>query len=232
MSSIVRGALITRPEPGASETAERVASLGWRPTLSPMLTITLRVIEPLPGVQAVLITSANAIRALSELDRTTRLFTVGDATAARATQFGFTDVTSAGRDAAALSALVIERLTVEGGPLLLASGEGQGMELLLTLRAVGFRVVRRVAYEAQPAKHLPQPAIDALTRGEIGCALFFSAETARASAAALPLAPARLSVIDAVVLSQPVADAICHLPWRSLRVASHPNQESLVALIA
>ncbi|MDB5369895.1 MAG: uroporphyrinogen synthase, partial [Roseomonas sp.] len=42
-AAIGHGVLVTRPEPGAVETATAVAALGWRPILAPAL-----VLAPLP----------------------------------------------------------------------------------------------------------------------------------------------------------------------------------------
>ena len=40
------GVLVTRPEPGAAETARRVAALGWRPILAPALVLAPRRFAP------------------------------------------------------------------------------------------------------------------------------------------------------------------------------------------
>lgn len=56
--------LITRPEPGAAETAGRVAALGWQPVLAPALVLESRPPARLPAVQAVLLPSRAAARAL------------------------------------------------------------------------------------------------------------------------------------------------------------------------
>ena len=77
------GVLITRPEPGASDTAARVTALGLQPILAPLLRVaTLHPSFPPSGrVQAILATSGNAIAALPESHRHLRLFAVGQATA-------------------------------------------------------------------------------------------------------------------------------------------------------
>lgn len=225
------GVLITRPEPAAHETALRVAALGFTPVLAPMLVIEAAVWAPMPPVQAVLVTSANALPALSHMDRATAIFAVGDATASRAHADGFTAVASAGRDAASLAALVATRCDPKAGPLLLASGAGQGMALAAALRQRGFSVRRRVAYAAKPARTLPPSALCALDRASIRHALFFSAATARAFAASIIHTEIRLEGIQALALSQPTAHALAFLPWLRIRVASHPNQNDLVDLL-
>src|SRR3954465_4216067 len=78
--------LITRPEPGAAETARRVAALGWRPILAPALVLAPRPFAA-PPAQALLLTSRAAARALPPSD--SLVLAVGEATAAEARARGF-----------------------------------------------------------------------------------------------------------------------------------------------
>jgi uroporphyrinogen-III synthase len=227
------GVLVTRPEPGATETAARLVTLGWRPVCAPLLAIAPRRLEALGRPQAVLVTSGNALSALPDALRATPLLAVGDATAARARAAGFAVVHSAGRDATALAELAGRVCRPDGGALLLASGAGQGSALAAELRVRGFRVHRRVAYAAMPAAALPETAIAALRGGEIAAALFFSAATARLfvrlARGALPRTA--FADVSALALSPTVARALGPLPWRAIRVASHPNQDELLTLL-
>jgi uroporphyrinogen-III synthase len=232
---IRRLVLVTRPPPGAAETARRLEALGHAALIAPVLRIEhLAPRLPAPdAVQAVLATSANALPALAG-HRGCRLLAVGDATAARAREAGFTDILSAGRDAVALAALVGVHCDPAGQPLLLAVGAGEGGRLVGLLRADGFGVLRREAYAARPVERLPAAAVSALAAGEIGAALFFSSATVRAFidllGGALPLTVA--TGIDALALSPVVARALTPLPWRRIRVASDPNQDAILALMA
>jgi len=226
------GVLITRPEPAAHETARLVATRGFRPVLAPMLVIAPRQWpRPPRAMQAILVTSANALPALAACDRATQLLAVGDATAAQARACGFTHVVSAGRDAAALVELVEATCRPEDGPLLLASGAGQGLELDAELRQRGFTLRRRIAYRADPATTLPEPARQALEAGVVHHAMFFSAATARAFARCMIGSERQLDAIEALAMSQPTSRALAHLPWLRIRIASHPNQDELVALL-
>ena len=78
--------MITRPEPGASETAARVAALGYRPVVAPLLEISIlhATLPPSAHLQAILATSGSAIPALPVSHRHLPLFAVGEATAERA----------------------------------------------------------------------------------------------------------------------------------------------------
>jgi uroporphyrinogen-III synthase len=224
-------ALVTRPEPGASDTTRRLEILGWSALWGPCLVIEPRRLKPAPHVQAVLVTSSQALPALQSWHGTP-LFAVGDATASRAVRAGFTQVETASGDAAALHDLVRARRRPAEGPLLLASGRGQGAELATQLRQNGFSVLRRIAYAAHPAAALPDEVCFALNAGRIKVALFFSTETARVFARILPAAlQASLASVDAVVIAPAVSAAVRHLPWHAVRVALRPSQDEMLALL-
>jgi uroporphyrinogen-III synthase len=103
------------------------------------------------------------------------------------------------------------------------------MALAATLRAAGFRVLRRVTYGARPARALP-PAALRLLREAGAAALFFSPETARIFARLLPES-AMVNTAEALAISAATAAALAPLPWARIRVASHPNQDALLALL-
>src|ERR1700686_4211230 len=85
-------ALVTRPRAEAESLAEALAARGIDAIIEPLLEIHYRSEPPpdLAGVQAVLCTSANAVRALARLtgERAVPLFAVGEASAARARDAG------------------------------------------------------------------------------------------------------------------------------------------------
>jgi uroporphyrinogen-III synthase len=229
------GVLITRPELGAAETAGRVAALGLRPVLAPLLEIRA-VPATLPAsdrLQAVLIASGNAAAGLPTAYRALPLLAVGDASAARARAVGFTEVLSAEGDAEALAALAGTHCDPAGLPLLLAIGRGQSLTLAAALRARGFRVIRRAVYAATPVRVMPEPAVVALRENNLCAALFFSAETARQFVHLLMRSGLDEAVrgIDACAIGQPAATAIETLPWRRVLRAAKPTQDAMLALL-
>src|SRR5262249_16960111 len=114
-------ALITRPEEDAATLADALRQRGVAVTIEPLLSIrTLPGAETdVAGVQALLFTSSNGVRAFAELSprRDLPCFAVGDATAAAARGAGFDRVESAGGDVRDLTRLVAEKLQPAGGPL-------------------------------------------------------------------------------------------------------------------
>ncbi len=225
--------LITRPEPGASATAARLLAAGMDPVVAPFLvirSITARL--PPPGaLQAVLVASGNAVDRIAPTYHALTLLTVGDATALRAAQAGFTTIHSANGDAASLAALASAQLDPEAGPLLLATGQGQSTILAADLRRRGFRVLRRVVYTATSVARFPAAAHTAIGNG-LRAAMFFSTETAETFAHLLPrgLAPA-LAGTEALAIGEAAGAALRHLPWRAVRVAVSPTQDGVLALL-
>lgn len=226
-----RGILVTRPEPGAAETVQAVAALGWTPILAPALRLAPSPPANLPRAQALLLPSRAAARALAP--SAIPVLAVGAGTAAEARARGFTEVTAAEGDAAALAALAAQRLDPAQGPLLLAVGQGYGAELAAALRARGFRVIRRVAYRAGPAEALPAGAIAALRAGAVAAALFTSPRGARITLALLRRAGLADAVrgIRALAISPRIAAALQPLPWAAIAVTDRPDPALLPALL-
>ncbi|HWA79999.1 MAG TPA: uroporphyrinogen-III synthase [Acetobacteraceae bacterium] len=229
------GVLVTRPEPGASATAAKLAARGFTPILAPLLRIRARPTRlPEPArLQAVLVTSANALPGLPTSYHRVPLHAVGDATAAKARALGFAKVTSAAGDALALASLVRGICRPDDGALLLASGAGQGGPLAASLREAGFSVLRRTLYSANPVAGLPRAARLALMEGRVGTILFFSTETAQTFAHLIVDAglAASLASITALAIAERAAEVLRRLPFRAVRVALSPNEEALIALL-
>lgn len=235
--------LVTRPEPGAAETARRVAALGWWPILAPALVLSPRPAEPLPPeVQALLLPSRAAARAVPAASSAASsaalpVLTVGEATAEEARAHGFVNVAAADGDAAAMVALAAARFAPEAGPLLLAVGAGYGAEVASALRQRGFRVLRRVVYGAEPAPALAGPARAALASGAVVAALFFSPRSAECAISLLRAAGLAGTVAraEALAISPRVAAVLAAAApepsWRGLRVAARPDQDSLLSLL-
>ena len=134
----------------------------------------------LAGVQAILCTSANGVRALARAsgERRLPLLAVGDATAARARAEGFAAVASAGGNAADLARLAAARLDPGNGRLVHVCGSAVAGDLAGDLRARGFAIERAILYAARPVAALSPAAVEAIGSGMIDFALFFSPRTA------------------------------------------------------
>lgn len=229
----MKRALVTRPREEAEELAAALAARGVEALVEPLMEVHYRAAAPdLNGVQAVLCTSANGVRALARasVERRLPLFAVGDATAARARREGFERVASAGGDAADLARLVAERLRPEAGRLVHVAGSVVAGDLAGALSRRGFAVERRVMYEARPVAALSIAAADALRAGAIDVALFFSPRTAAlfARLAAAAGLERGLAAVTAVSISKAADAALRGFAWRRRVVAERPDRTALL----
>jgi len=218
--------LVTRPEPGATATAARLTGLGHNPILLPCLTITPRPLKLPESPAAIIITSAQAIPALPDSYKILPVFCVGDATANRMREVGFSSVLSASGDARDLEKLILRHRLP--GTHLLAVGQRHGQALAGNLREAGIKILRRAVYTASPIRSLRAEAADALSGKRVHAALFYSAETVRAFTR---LRPAGTAAVTAFALSPAVAAPLAGLPWSEIRVALAPTEADLLALL-
>jgi len=218
--------LVTRPEPGASATASRLAAMGHQPVLLPCLTISPRPLKPPASPAAIIITSGQAIPAHPASYQTIPVFCVGDATAGRLREAGFSSVLSASGDAAGLLHLILRHRLP--GTHVMAVGARHGQWLAEKLRDAGMKILRRAVYTAAPIRALNARAAAALADQKIQAALFYSAESARAFTR---LRPAGTGTVTALALSPAVALALVDLPWNEIRVALAPTEADLLALL-
>jgi uroporphyrinogen-III synthase len=230
-------ALVTRPRAEAESLAQALAARGIEAIIEPLLEIHYRS-EPAPdlaGVQAILSTSANGVRALARVsgERALPLFAVGEASAARARDEGFARVESAGGSLADLAALAQGRLRPDEGRLLHVAGSDVAGDLAGALRRMGFAVDRAVLYEAHPAAALSGACVRALTAGIVDFALFFSPRTALIFARLAERAgiAEALGSVTAISISAAADAALGPLRFRERHIADRPDQPALLAAL-
>ena len=221
--------LITRPEEDAARIAEILEARGHTPIIAPLLKTNVHdgPDVSLDGVQAVLATSANGVRAL--VRRTQRrdvpLFAVGPQTDEEARSNSFTAVRNANGDSKALASATKDWASPEQGAVLHVKGVEADGTLATLLRADGFDVRTLVLYDVADIG-LPESARTQLSNREIDAALFFSARSARVFKDAVTDLP--LENVIAACISVSTAEALSPLAFRSVRVASAPNQDALL----
>jgi uroporphyrinogen-III synthase len=229
--------LITRPREDAEAVSKLLRAQGVDSLVAPLMTI--RVLPSaaldLAGVQALMVTSANGVRAFARLStaRGLPVFAIGDATARAARDAGFDRVESAGGAVEDLARLVRARLEPARGALLHAAGADVAGDLAGALADAGFTIRRVALYRAAKARRLPVAAARALAQGALDAVLFFSPRSAAtfvslASKAGIEPALARL---DALCLSEAVADVARQVAWRAVAVAAQPDQPALLQLV-
>jgi uroporphyrinogen-III synthase len=214
--------LILRPQPGADETAARARALGLSPIIAPLFVVRALPWAPPPATEfdAIMLTSANAARrAGAGLAAFLGLpcYAVGDATAAAASDAGFTDV----------------RVGPEDGVALLMTMEAHRVSRALhpcgadhiTLEPAEMRITRVPVYEAQAVAALPAEAEAALVGGAV--ALLHSARAARLFGGLV----SDRSDLTVAAISPRTARAAGN-GWKHLAIAAEPRDHALLELAA
>jgi uroporphyrinogen-III synthase len=229
--------LITRPREDAELVAEILRRRGVEVILEPLLEVAYEDGPglDLDGVQALLVTSANGVRAFARRDRRREVavYAVGDASARAAAAAGFAAVESATGDVDALAGLVRSRLVPGAGALLHVAGSRVAGDLKGLLEGAGFDYRRAVLYEARTAAGFSAETEKALRRGDVDGVLLYSPRTAAtfvrlAEAADLSGACAAMT---AFCLSPAVAAKAGTMAWGRVVTAGRPDQEALLALL-
>jgi uroporphyrinogen-III synthase len=227
--------LVTRPDP--TRTAQALRARGHTVVVAPLMRI--ETIEAAFGgpFAAVLLTSANAARALSAHPRRaalTRLpaFAVGARSAEAAREAGFAAVESADGALCDLVALVARRFA--GQRLIYLAGADRSGDLAGDLAPHGVAVETAVVYRAAAVAALPEQAARALAAGEVDAVLHYSA---RSAATLLQLAGSA-GVLNTVIslahycLSAEVAAPLREAGAGQVRAAMVPTEAGLMALLS
>jgi uroporphyrinogen-III synthase len=235
--------LVTRPYPDSDSTAAALRARGLEALLAPVLRFET---VPLPAdfdadFAAVLITSANALRAVEPQLKghpllKLPLFAVGEHSATAARRAGFAKVLSADGDAAALRELVVARLRsrrAKAGPLLHLAGEIVARDLTAELGARGIEVVSRIVYRMVPVDRLPDEVCAAFAAGHIDAVLHYSARSAKAFLDAARADGIEISALatSQCCISTAVAQVLREAGAARVMVASSPNENALLAAL-
>jgi len=230
--------LVTRPQPDADSTARLLRALGHDALVAPLLQIfpnDLPETIDLADVQAVLITSANGLRALAKAipDRGVQILTVGAASAAAARDAGFEHVDSAGGDVTSLAALVRETLDPGAGTLLHAAGSVTAGDLSGDLTKSGFQVEKIALYRAETLKILPETVKTALENREIDGVALYSPRSAKVFVKLVAQAgiSRALRTVNAYCLSAAVAEALKAGNFADVHVSYTLDQQGILDMI-
>jgi uroporphyrinogen-III synthase len=229
--------LITRPRPDAEPLADSLHQYGFETLIEPILDIDY-IPGPafdLDGVQALLMTSANGVRAFATRDthRHHRVFAVGEATAKTATDAGFDSVEAAGGDVESLATLVNARLDPTQGGVFHPAGSAVAGDLGGILSRDGFDYRRDVCYHAKVAERLSPTAANEIQANRIDAVLLFSPRTAKAFCQCAIEAGCADSLrhVTAYCLSDAVAKAVNSVVWKEIVTSLRPDQAILVSLL-
>jgi uroporphyrinogen-III synthase len=218
--------IVTRTLPGARDTADTLARLGYTPTLSPMLAIEETGLDAsdLAGVRHIVFTSANGVRALHGAPRDPDLIAwcVGPSTAEAAREAGFGAIIESDGNADDLARRILAARP--DGPLLHIANEAAAGNLVSALIAGGLDARFCAPYRTQAAASLSAEALAALASGTPVILLLHSAKAATAVAASRPV----LDRAGLVAISEAALSPLKGRAGRGEWIAARPNEDSLM----
>jgi uroporphyrinogen-III synthase len=229
--------LVTRPRQSAERTAERLHKLGHQPLILP-LTRPHHLPEDAGKAlarpcSALVVTSAEAVRAISKLDLSAYfgvpVFAVGSATADEVRHAGFRTVTVADGTGEGLARLLID---LKRQDLLYLAGHPRSPDLEQGLTAAGIRFSTTVCYEMLPLVWIRSEVQVLETAPD--AVLLYSSEAARLFMEQ-PLVrdnPDFWQNCRALCLSGKVARSLGEATKMKVSVASQPTEEALFALLS
>lgn len=230
--------LVTRPQPGADETARRLTERGHEPVVLPLTrTVPLDIAPPaLDGVEAVVATSAAAIRhapvwligRISGLP----LHAVGKRTAEVAGEAGFGDIRQTFPDARRMAAGLPAKLPA-GTRLLYLAGRVRTGVIEDRLAAAGLRVDLVEIYDTVPHETALDAAAGVIGARPLDVALVHSAHGAEllSRLAARPDLAAAFEDTRCLCISARVADALKGRIAARAQAAEAPDEAALLRLL-
>lgn len=223
--------IVTRAEPGASETMARLKAMDLSAIASPMLSLA-RLKADLPDLSAVqhlVFTSANGVRFFTEAStlRAAKAWCVGPSTAAAAREAGFAAVYEGAGDAAALAADILVALPEGTAGVLHVANEAAAGELVARLKQGGIPADFLALYETRPSEDLTQDAEAALAAGPV-CVLIHSAK----AAAAFAWAAGGLEHAIIVAISEAAVRPLEGREVAAIHIADAPNEDALLSVLA
>jgi len=234
MSKALIPVIITRAQPGASETATRVAKIGAAPVLSPVLDMVpdagadLVAPETLSGL---IFTSANGVRAYAERShhRALPAWCVGPATAMAAKASGFETVHESAGNAVDLADYIVAHHSRRQQPLLHVANAAAKGDLNKNLTDAGVPVAFAPLYAMRAATHLSTPAHSVVTSRKYGIILIHSAMGAENFATLSQQLP--IDHLTVVAISDAAARPLVPRNPRKLVIASAPNEDRLMNVL-
>jgi uroporphyrinogen-III synthase len=228
--------LITRPQPDAMRLAKRLQEKGYSTLMNPLLRVDfINVQLNLKGVQAILTTSINGIRAMAHTirERDQLLYTVGPGSANEAKSLGFKNVKYASGNTDTLIQRIQNDLSPTKGKLIYVCGDVVGSDIVERLVIDGFGVEKYMIYHMQEATKFSETTLLALKAAEISLTLFFSPRTVDVFIRLLLQASLGhlCKTITALCLSSAVVDRLKCIDWKAVKVADRPSQTALLTLI-
>lgn len=222
--------IVTRSEPGARYTCQRLAQQGYFALSSPALDLVRSPDVSLPDLSrhsGLVFTSANGVRFLTAETRARDLpcWCVGPATAEAARMAGFHTVYQSSGNALQLAEFILARGGRDGMPLAhIANAEAEGK--LAARLALGHQSVTFVPlYQAQPAHDLAISVRKTLESELPAIVMIHSAKAALAFAYLARHLPH--TELSSVVISRQAGEPLNRIGLTRICFADHPDEDGM-----
>lgn len=229
--------VITRAENEAANMAGAIKAIGCEPLVAPMLEIKFDDVPiNLNGVQGVVVTSSNAVRALEKgtEERDMPIYCVGPQTRKFAESLGFTNVKNSFGGVKNLPIFIGRETSPSKGPLLFLRGGNVAGNPIKELAQGGFRANALKVYGAGPVTTLPEEVRAEFEKSVVPeFATFMSIRTFKMfrgimeSEGLLP----KLRDMIAICISPAVADFAREVRWKKVYSAEEMTGPSIVKKI-
>lgn len=220
---------VTRAQPGADRTAQRLEALGFKALVDPLIVVRRIPAEiDLDDGAALAFTSSNGVEAFTALSpvRERTVFAVGDATAEGARRQGFKDVRSAGGDVGDLAALIV---SARPAAVLWLRGRHAAGDLAAALEGAGVPCRSATLYDTPAVETLGPETRSALENRTLAAVLLHSP---RATAVCADLLrPFDFSTVVAAGLSPACLAPLADVPFAQRVTAETPNEDALIAAL-
>lgn len=228
--------LVTRPLPEGERTAAALRAKGHEVMLAPLMQV-----RPVPAAltgnwSAVIITSANAVRALTAAQLAPLLklplYAVGERSADAARTAGFREVRTAQGNAEALIHLIGERYANESAPHLYLAGIDRAADIESALDGKGIKVATVEVYRTMTIGFPPE-LLTAIEQNKLDAVLHFSRRSAENFVTGGKTAGLVASVLALrhLCLSAQVAEPLAVAGARNVAISHRPDEASLLALL-
>lgn len=182
---IEQSILITRPKESALSLAKSIEKEGYKVFIESMFEVQLidgwprNKVDP-KKLQALMITSVNAIDALEQLElkKDLTILTVGKATAGRLQRLGYNQVYYAQDSARSLLELACQKLSFNGGEVFYLSGQIITLDLAEEMKKRGYQAKRLEVYRTIAKQQLSEELIAKIENHLITAVLIYSKNTA------------------------------------------------------
>lgn len=224
--------LLIRALEDALPLASQLEALGKKVLCYPLFEPQFFPLPPLENIQALIITSKNALRVLKDNTQLKEipLYVVGNQTAEMAKTLGFNKVYNAGGTSQELRELVARKAQPEAGILYHLSGQIIREDIIHKLQSLGFKAERQVVYQIKDVERLPNSLVTDFVNKRISHVLFFSPRTTEVFVHLVKASKLEkeIALNKALCLSYDIAEKVQQILWKEIWISPHPSTHNML----